>query len=78
MAAIFLKLSDELAEESARYAGELKLSRSEYIRRAVEEKNRKTQARLRARRLAEASRKVRKESMRINAEFSGIERDPDA
>lgn len=78
MAAIFLKLPDELAEESARYAGELSLSRSEYIRRAVEEKNRKTRARVRARRLAEASRKVRKESMRINAEFSAIERDPDA
>ena len=78
MAAIFLKLPDELAEESARYAGELELSRSEYIRRAVEEKNRKTRSRLRARRLAEASRKVRKESMRVNAEFSAIERDPDA
>jgi Arc/MetJ-type ribon-helix-helix transcriptional regulator len=54
------------------------LSRSEYIRQAVEEMNRKTRARLRARRLAEASRKVRKESMRANAEFSSIERDPDA
>ena len=78
MAAISLKLPDELAEESGRYADALKLSRSEYIRRAVEEMNRKTRARLRASRLAEASRRVRKESMRINAEFSAIERDPDA
>ena len=78
MTAISLKLPDELAEASGRYAEVLKLSRSEYIRRAVEEKNRKTRARLRAQRLADASRKVRKESMRINAEFSAIERDPDA
>jgi predicted transcriptional regulator len=78
MTAISLKLPDELAEVSGRYAEVLKLSRSEYIRQAVEEKNRKTRARLRAQRLAEASKKVRKESMRINAEFSAIERDPDA
>ena len=78
MAAISLKLTDELAEASGQCADVLKLSRSEYIRRAVEEMNKKTRARVRARRLAEVSRKVRKESMRINAEFSAIERDPDA
>ena len=32
----------------------------------------------RARRMAAAPRKVRKESMRVNAEFAAIERDPDA
>jgi predicted transcriptional regulator len=78
MAAISLKLTDELAEASGQCADVLNLSRSEYIRRAVEEMNRKTRARLRARRLAQASLKVRKESMRVNAEFSAIERDPDA
>ena len=35
-------------------------------------------ARLRAARLAEVSRRVREESMRVNAEFAAIERDPDA
>ena len=40
--------------------------------------NRETRARIRAKRMAEASRKVRKESMRVNAEFATIERDPDA
>jgi hypothetical protein len=40
--------------------------------------NRATRAQLRAKRLAEVSRRVRKESMRINAEFAAIERDPDA
>jgi metal-responsive CopG/Arc/MetJ family transcriptional regulator len=78
MAAISLKLPDELAETSGEYAQELKISRSEYIRRAVEEMNKKTRTRLRAQRLAEASRRVRKESMRVNAEFAEIEGDPDA
>jgi hypothetical protein len=40
--------------------------------------NRESEARARTARLAEASRKVRKESMRVNAEFAEIERDPDA
>jgi hypothetical protein len=48
------------------------------IRRAVERMNRETRADLRARRLAEISRKVRGESMRVNAGFARIERDPDA
>ncbi|HJU05578.1 MAG TPA: hypothetical protein VJ692_10545 [Nitrospiraceae bacterium] len=40
--------------------------------------NRETRALIRAKRLAEASKKVRKESMRVNAEFTEIEHDPDA
>jgi hypothetical protein len=40
--------------------------------------NRETRARVRARRLADASRKVRRESLKVNAEFAAIERDPDA
>jgi len=38
--------------------------------------NRKTAARLRVERLAEVSKRVREESMRVNAEFASIERDP--
>ncbi len=40
--------------------------------------NRDTRARLRAERLRAASRRVREDSMRVNAEFDAIERDPDA
>ena len=40
--------------------------------------NRQTQAILRARRLAEASKKVRKESLRVNREFAAVEQAPDA
>ena len=75
---ISLKLPEDLLKESSQYAAELKLSRAAYIRQAIERLNRETQARLRAKRLAEVSRKVRKESMRINAEFAAVERAPDA
>jgi hypothetical protein len=40
--------------------------------------NRDAECRARAERIARASRRVRKESMRVNAEFAAIERDPDA
>jgi len=78
MGAISLKLPDDLLETSSQCAEALKVSRAKYIRRAIEQMNRETRARLRAKRLFEVSRKVRKESMRINAEFAAIERDPDA
>ncbi|MGA2268816.1 MAG: CopG family transcriptional regulator [Bryobacteraceae bacterium] len=78
MRSVALKLPEELLEESGRIANRLRLSRAEYIRIAIRRMNRKTAARLRAERLAEVSRRVREESMRVNAEFAAIERDPDA
>jgi hypothetical protein len=54
------------------------MSRAAYIRQAIERMNRETEAQARARRLTEASHRVRKESMRVNAEFAAFERDPDA
>lgn len=78
MGSISLKLPDQLLEMSGRYAKVLSLSRAEYIRRAIDRMNRETRAAFRANRLADVSRKVRKESMRVNAEFSAIEEDPNA
>ncbi len=78
MTAISLKLPDELVRASGEYARALHLTRAEYIRRAIDQLNRETRARLRDRRLAEASEKVRAESMRVNAEFATFEREPDA
>lgn len=78
MGAISLKLPDDLLEASSQCAEALKVSRAKYIRRAIEQMNRETHMRLRAKRLAEVSQKVRKESMRVNAEFAAAERDPDA
>lgn len=78
MGAISLKLPDDLLEASSQCAEALKVSRAKYIRRAIEQMNRETRRRLRAKRLAEVSQKVRKESMRVNAEFAAVERDLDA
>ena len=77
MGAVSLKLPDELLEASGRCAEALQIPRAEYIRRAIEQMNRETQKRLRAKKLTEASRKVREESMKVNAEFAVIEQDPD-
>lgn len=76
MGTISLKLTDRMAQTSRECANALSLSRAEYIRRAIERMNRETRAKIRAEKLAQASRMVRDESMRVNAEFSAIEEDP--
>jgi len=76
MEATSLKLPADLLEESRRHAQALKMSRSEYMRRAIERMNREARAQLRAKRLAAASSRVRSESMKVNAEFAAMERDP--
>jgi metal-responsive CopG/Arc/MetJ family transcriptional regulator len=78
MQSISMKLPEELLESSDRCARAMGIPRAEYIRRALERMNREAEARSRAERMARASRKVRKASMRVNAEFAAIERDPDA
>ena len=78
MKAISIKLPEDLDEASRQCAESLRLSRAAYIRLAVARMNREMQTRARARRLAELSRRVRGESMRVNREFSAIEWDPDA
>ncbi len=78
MEAISLKLPGALLKESGRHAHALGISRAEYVRRALERMNREVAAQTRAARLAQVSKKVRRESMRINAEFARIECEPDA
>ena len=78
MESISLKLTEALLKTSDRCAHALGIPRAEYIRRAIVRMNREAEARARAERMARASRKVRKESMAVNAEFATIERDPDA
>ena len=65
------KLPKDLLETSDRCARALGIPRAEYIRRAIERMNSEAEARARAQRMAAASRKVRKESMRVNAEVHG-------
>ena len=78
MRSIAMKIPEDLLRESSRLADRLRISRAEYIRMAIRRMNRKTDAKLRAERLAEVSRRVRDESMRVNVEFAAIEHDPDA
>ncbi|HET7292232.1 MAG TPA: hypothetical protein VFM88_07400 [Vicinamibacteria bacterium] len=78
MEAISLKLPAQLLRQSRRYAQAFKISRAEYMRRAIERMNLEAEARLRAERMAAASVKVRRQSMQVNAEFSRLEDDPDA
>ena len=78
MGVISLKLSEDLLEASGRCADVLHMSRAEYIRRAITRMNQEVETQLRADRLVTASRKVRQESMRINAEFAAFEAEPDA
>ncbi len=78
MRTMSLSPTDAVLERSGRCAEALAISRAEYIRRAIQAMNRETEARLRAARLANASRKVRDESMRVNADFEATDHDPDA
>jgi len=75
---ISLKLPDDLLRKSADCAEAVRLSRAEYIRRAIDRMNRETESRIRAERMAAASRKIRKESMKLNVKFSAIEDSPNA
>lgn len=78
MKAISLNMPENLLELSGELAGHLGLSRADYIRKALERMNQIARAELRAKRIAEASRRCRAESMRVNAEFAAFERDPGA
>jgi hypothetical protein len=78
MGSISLKLPDGLLRKSADCAEAVHLSRAEYIRRAIDRMNRETESRIRADRMAKASKKVREESMKVNREFSAVENDPHA
>ena len=78
MQSVALKIPDDLLEESGQLARTLRVSRAEYMRLAIARMNRKTAARLRAERLAEVSKRVRAESMKVNAEFAAVETDPGA
>lgn len=78
MRTISLSLTEDLLDASRRCASALSVSRAQYIRTAIERMNHQIEQEARAKRLAEVSRRVRKESMKVNAEFAAIERDPDA
>lgn len=77
MTCISLNLPSELLLASARYSAALRLTRAEYVRRAIERMNRQVDAELRAQRMREASLKCRDQDLKVNAEFAAIEHDFD-
>jgi len=56
----------------------LQLSQTEYIRQAIELMNQETERQAREKRLKKASLLTIEESMKINAEFSGVDDEPEA
>lgn len=73
MTTLSIRLPDGLLKEADARAKALGIPRAEYIRRAIVAMNREASAQKRRERLMEASKRVREESMRVNAEFSAIE-----
>ncbi len=78
MNTISIRLPDELLREIDVLAKKSKLPRAEYIRQAIEQMNKEILLQQRNTRMASVSRRVRKESLKINAEFSEVENDPGA
>jgi len=75
---VSIRLNDYLFQEMKAKSHLLHLSQTDYIRKAVEYMNDKTERLERKKRLRRGSLRVREESMRINAEFSRIDHDPEA
>lgn len=76
MTTISIRLPDRLLHQVDEQAHNLHIPRAEYVRRALEAMNQDVLNRQRRARLMEVSSRVRKESMKVNAEFSEIEHEP--
>lgn len=76
MSTVSLRLPDMLLKEADARAEEMRIPRAEYIRRAIEVMNQTVVKQRRRERMMTASLRVRDESMRVNAEFGAIEREP--
>lgn len=76
MSVITIRLPENLLRELNKSAQTIHIPRTEYIRLAIKHMNEETIDQEHKKMLQAASLRVRKESMRINAEFSQIEHDP--
>lgn len=77
MPTISIRIQDDILAEAGERARALHIPRAEYVRRAVVAMNEQVARELRKKRIMEASRRVREESMKVNAEFAAVEEDPD-
>jgi predicted transcriptional regulator len=76
MNTISIRLPDDILNEVDKIAKDLNVPRTAYLRQAILSMNSKVKEDRRRARIMKLSRRVRKESMRINAEFSKVEHDP--
>ena len=77
MSTISIRLKDEILQELNENSRKLHIPRAEYVRRAVVAMNKQVDKELRREIIMEASKRVREESMHINAEFDAVEDVPD-
>jgi predicted transcriptional regulator len=77
MGTISIRIQDDLLKKVDEQAKILHIPKAEYIRRAVIEMNKKVARELQIKRIMNASKRVREESMKVNAEFDVIEDAPD-
>jgi Arc/MetJ-type ribon-helix-helix transcriptional regulator len=75
---VSVRIDDGLLQSMRNHAHHLHLSQTEYIRKAIKLLNQEIEKQERQERLKQASLKVRENSMKVNAEFSEIEYDPEA
>lgn len=76
-ALVSVRIDDAMFQVMRNMAKTLHLSQTDYIRQAISHMNDEASRKAQAQRLQQASLKVRNESMKVNAEFSDIEHDPE-
>lgn len=76
MTTISIRLPNDILGEVDKIAKDLNVPRTAYLRQAILSMNSKVKEDKRRARVMKLSKRVRKESMRINAEFSEVEHDP--
>ncbi len=72
MTTVSLRLPDGLLKDAENRAKVLHIPRAEYIRRAITTMNNEVLAHKRREHLMALSRRVRAESMKVNAEFDAV------
>jgi len=73
MATISLRIPDKLLTEVTQHSKEMHIPRTEYIRESLIRMNHQIELEIRRKRMMNASRRVREDSMKINAEFDAME-----
>jgi predicted transcriptional regulator len=76
MTTISIRLPNDILNEVDKIAKDLNVPRTAYLRQAILSMNSKVKEDRRRVRVMKLSKRVRRESMRINAEFSEVEHDP--